>query len=108
MRKEYNEVYEFYKRQYQGHIVLFHIGDYYYAFNEDVKIVLKADRHLKRVDYEVDLVSVKFHQNRLVDMWGKIHKITQAPITSIEYRNKSGVYDIPKVKQILQDMEDDY
>lgn len=38
----------------------------------------------------------------------KLRNIAQLPVTVVEYRDSTGSFTVPKVKQILQDMEDDY
>lgn len=108
MKKEYLEAYEFYKRQYPHSVILFHIGNGYYAFEDDAFVVAEIDGFSVLYSYEERYHWYDFHQDELEVMCGKLRNIAQIPVTVVDYRNSQGSFDIPKVKQILQDMEDDY
>ena len=108
MKKEYLEAYEFYKRQHPGSVILFHMGNSYYAFENDAWIVAKMEECYAAYNYEEEYYWYRFHQDALESMCSNLRNIAQTPVTVVDYRNSQGSFDIPKVKQILQDMEDDY
>lgn len=49
----------------------------------------------------------RFPENKLMDVLQKLQD-TGLSVHIIEYRNANGEFVIPKVKQILDDMEADY
>jgi len=104
MKHEYLEAYEFYKRQYPNNVILFHIGCAYINFDMIANIggnsITVCSRGWGRHWY-------CFHQKELEKILFTLRK-RNIPVTVVEYRNEQGSFDIPKVKQILQDMEDDY
>ena len=104
MKKEYLAAYEFYKRQYHNNCILFHIGNKYLAFEEDVSTI---SRICRRFIWHKDYSWCEFLQEMLEDTCYKL-SINNIPVTIVDYRNSFGVFDIPKVKQIMQDIEDDY
>lgn len=107
MKKEYLEAYEFYKGQHPGNIILFHIGYGYYAFEDDAFVVSEIDGCSVLYNIEECYYWYDFHQNELMMMCNKL-RAANFSLTVVDYRNSQGSFDIPKVKQILQDIEDDY
>lgn len=109
MKNSILEAYDFYKRQYGCGIILFHIGQEYMAFKEDAMIVanLLEPRciELPLVD---DIPAYSFNQDLLDEMVEILYGKYGISFTIIEYRDENGSYCLPKVKQILQDIEDDY
>lgn len=108
MKSEYLEAYEFYKRQYPEHIILFHIKDNYCALEDDAGVVAKINSSSVLYNSKEGYCWSNFNQNKLQLVCDKLKNIAHVPVTVIDYRNDQGSFDIPKVKQILQDMEDDY
>lgn len=109
MKEDYLAAYEFYKRQYPNSVILFHIGEWYYAFENDAYVMQHyTDGCSIGYDNEGGYHWYDFHQSELEVMCNKLRNIAELPVTIVEYRNSQGSFDIPKVKQILQDMEDDY
>ena len=108
MKEEYLEAYEFYKRQYPSSIILFHIGNGYYAFEDDAFVVAETDGFSVLYSHEEQYHWYDFCQDELEAVCDKLRNIAQKPVTVVEYRNSLGSFDIPKVKQILQDIWDDY
>lgn len=108
MKTEYLESYEFYKRQYPDSVVLFRIGSGYYAFEDDAFVVAEAGGLAVSYNQEGRYHWHGFHQDELEAVCYNLRNFAQVPVTVMEYRNSQGAFDIPKVKQILQDMEDDY
>lgn len=108
MKEDYSAAYEFYKRQYPNSVILFHIGYSYYAFESDAYVVADLDSFSIFYSREEDYCWYDFHQYKLDVMCYKLRNIAELPVTVVEYRNNIGSFDVPKVKQILQDMEDDY
>lgn len=108
MKEDYLAAYEFYKRQYPNSVILFHIGEGYYAFESDAYVMAELDGFSIAYSREEDYHWYDFHQSELEVMCNKLRDIAEFPVTVVEYRNSQGSFDIPKVKQILQDMEDDY
>lgn len=101
MKHEYLEAYEFYKRQYPNNVILFHIGCVYVNFDTMVNV----GGYLCSRGWDRQWRC--FHQNKLEEILLGLRKYN-IPVTVVEYRNEQGSFDVPKVKQILQDMEDDY
>lgn len=108
MKEDYLAAYEFYKRQYPNSVILFHIGNGYYAFESDAYAVADVDGFSVLHNREDGYFWYDFHQDELDAMCYKLRNIAELPITVVEYRDNTGSFTIPKVKQILQDMEDDY
>lgn len=108
MKEDYLAAYEFYKRQYPGSVILFHIGNCYCVFEDDAFIVAEVDGYSVLYNCEDNYHWYDFHQDELEVMCYKLRNIAQRPVTVVDYRNSKGSFDIPKVKQIIQDMEDDY
>lgn len=101
----YYEVYDFYKKLYAEERILFHVNSNYVAICDDSHIV--ADVLKIPIDKSERIDLCRFSDVLLEDA---ISKLVQAsvPIRIIEYRGISGQFEFPKVKQILQDMADDY
>lgn len=105
MNSVYFEAYDFYKKQYAPNLVLFHVGSRYEAYEDDAE----------RLAQVLNNVVLSRHQLRFCDFPEEaleeiILLLLQAdiPVSTIEYRNEQGSFSIPKVKQIMQDIEDDY
>ena len=108
MKEDYLAAYEFYKRQYPNSVILFHIDNGYYAFESDAFVVADIDGFSVLYNREEDYHWYDFHQDELEAMCYKLRNIAELPVTVVEYRDSTGSFTVPKVKQILQDMEDDY
>lgn len=108
MKKIYLEAYEFYKRQHPGCVILFHIGNSYYAFEDDAFVVADAVCLAVLYDPEEKYHWYDFHQDELEMTCYMLRNKFNQPVTTVDYRDEDGSFNIPKVKQILQDMEDDY
>ena len=108
MKEDYLAAYEFYKRQYPGGVVLFHIGNGYCALEDDAFVVADVDGDSVLYNREECYFWYDFHQDELETMCYKLRNIAQIPVTIVDCRNSQGSFDVPNVKQILQDMEDDY
>lgn len=108
MKEDYLAAYEFYKRQYPNSVILFHIGEGYYAFESDAYVMAELDGFSIIYSREEDYHWYDFHQSELETMCYKLRNIAELPVTVVEYRDSAGSFTVPKVKQILQDMEDDY
>lgn len=108
MKENYLTAYEFYKRQYPGGVILFHVSNGYYAFEDDAFVVADVDGYSVLYNREEHYHWYDFHQDELETMCYKLRNIAQISVTIVDYRNSQGSFDVPKVKQILQDMEDDY
>lgn len=109
MKEDYLAAYEFYKRQYPNSVILFHIGEWYCAFESDAYVMMVyLDGYSIGYSSEGGYHWCDFHQSELEVMCNKLRNMANLPVTVVEYRNSQGSFDIPKVKQILQDMEDDY
>ena len=108
MKKYYLEAYEFYKRQYLGNVILFHIDKSYRAFEDDAIILAAIDNKLACYITNQDGRYYEVSQDRLEEMCHKLCNISEMSVTIVDYRNSQGVFDVPKVKQILADIEDDY
>lgn len=89
-------------------MILFHIGMGYYAFEDDAYVVADIDGFSVLYSREEGYHWYDFHQGELEAMCDKLRNIAELPVTVVEYRDSQGSFVIPKVKQILQDMEDDY
>ncbi len=107
MKHEYIEAYEFYKRQYPGNVILFHIGAGYYAFEDDSFVVADIDGYSISYSREDDYHWYDFYQDELEEMLLTMRKV-EISVTVVEHRDSDGSFNVPKVKQILQDIEDDY
>lgn len=101
-----DEVLGFYRKSYTNSVLLFHVGFSYVAYDNDAVIVneLLNDVIIEKIDNHEQL---KFPDDRLEDV---ILRLAQNNIAVhwIDYRDENGNFVIPKVKQILSDMEDDY
>lgn len=98
------EAYKFYKKEYAG-IILFHVGVNYEAYLDDALSVWKV-RH-PNVNPKSDITICRFSENKLMDVLQKLQE-QGLPVHIVEYRNSDGEFDVPKVKQIIEDMEADY
>ncbi len=98
------KAYQFYKKEYAG-IILFHVGKNYETYLDDAlclwEILLPGTEHQDRNSM------YRFPENKLMDVLQKLQD-TGLSVHIIEYRNANGEFAIPKVKQILDDMEADY
>ena len=97
----YIEAYKFYKNDYAHGLVLFHIE----AYEDDaiqLGAVLNIPVHLQE--------GVKFCSFPDYELENTLLFLVQIGISvkTIEYRDENGVFAIPKVKQILDDIEADY
>lgn len=111
MKEKYLKAYEFYKTQYPESVLLFHIGNSYYAFQSDACIVANIKEcclSCLSCNYKEDLYWCGCHQDQLENICSQLRKQARVAVTIVDYRNSQGSFDVPKVKQILQDMEDDY
>lgn len=101
----YFEAYRFYKKQYAPSLVLFHIGSQFEAYEDD------ATRLSEILNIPISLRGPLkcccFPDHTINEVLSCFIQIP-APVHIIEYRNLYGAFGIPKVKQILQDLEDDY
>lgn len=108
MKEDYLAAYEFYKRQHPDSIILFHIINGYYAFEDDAFIVADIDGYSVMYSHEEGYHWYDFHQDELEVMCYKLRNDGLFPVIIVDYRDSNGEFNIPKVKQILQDIEDDY
>lgn len=109
MKRTYLDAYEFYKKRYHDNIILFHVGCEYLAFEDDGVVVSKANND--SISYFKDENGGSFYsfdEDNLRAMLYRLRVLYDLPVTLIEYRNENGMFDVPKVKQIMQDMKDDY
>ena len=100
----YIEAYKFYKSEYAHGLVLFHIQSYFEAYEDDaiqLGTVLNLPVHLKE--------GVKFCGFPDYELENTLLFLVQIGISvkTIEYRDENGIFSIPKVKQILDDIEVD-
>ena len=87
----YIEAYKFYKSEYAHGLVLFHIQSRFEAYEDDaiqLGAVLNLPVHLQNTLLFLVQIGIS--------------------VKTIEYRDENGVFAIPKVKQILDDIEADY
>lgn len=105
MNSLYLEAYRFYKEQYAPNVILFHISSQFECYLDDAECLAQAlAMPLCRRHY---LPCLSFSDKSLEEC---VSLLLQAdvPFTIVEYRAANGVYTIPKVKQILLDIESDY
>lgn len=101
----YIEAYKFYKNDYAHGLVLFHIQSHFEAYEDDAiqpGAVLNLPVYLQE--------GVKFCSFPDYELENTLLFLVQIGISvkTIEYRDENGVFAIPKVKQILDDIEADY
>ena len=101
----YIEAYKFYKNDYAHGLVLFHIQSPFEAYEDDaiqLGAALNLPVHLQE--------GVKFCSFPDYELENTLLFLVQIGISvkTIEYRDENGVFAIPKVKQILDDIEADY
>lgn len=100
MNDKQKEACLFYKSIYSG-VVLFRVANNYEAYGEDVKILS-------------ELYAGTIENDRIVydeTVFNKLFSaLSEAGVTVniVQYRAANGNFELPKVKQILQEMEDDY
>jgi len=101
-----DEVLRFYRKSHANCVLLFHIGSNYISYDNDA-IVLSGLLNNKTIEHIDNHKQLKFPENQLEDV---IHRLVQnaIPVFWVEYRDDNGNFVLPKVKQILADMEADY
>jgi DNA mismatch repair ATPase MutS len=105
MTNLYIEAYEFYHKAYTNSLVLFHIGSEMEAYEDDAE---KLNQTLHRpLQTEHDIKCCHFPHSELQDILFNLVQHNVA-VSVVEYRDHDGSYSIPKVKEILEDMESDY
>lgn len=101
----YEVVYDFYKRLYPNETFLFHVSNEYVAVNNDaVRVADVLNLPISNMD-KISLCC--FSEDMLNDA---VFRLVQANIAVhiVEYRDNSENFALPKVKQILDDIESDY
>lgn len=98
------EAYQFYKKEYAG-IILFHVGKNYETYLDDALCLWKMEP--PGTAHQDKNFMYRFPENKLTDILQRLGEMGLSAYI-IEYRNADGEFDIPKVKQILDDMEADY
>ena len=101
-----DQVLSFYRKTHANFVLLFHVDSYYMAFNDDAVILkeLLNNVPIEKVGHHIQL---KFPDNELSNVIQLFAQRT-IPVKWIEYRDDNGNFILPKVKQILADLEDDY
>lgn len=95
MKQKLAEAYAYYKKQYPRSLLLFRVNDDYVTHSSDLTIVS-------------DILGVKsFPEYDLVQAISRLGNSGNM-VKIIEYRNRSGEYDIPNIKQIEEDRAADY
>lgn len=105
MNNLYIEAYCFYKKQYAPNIVLFHVASRFETYMDDAEYISRV-LNLPMCS-KCQMPCCGFPDIYLQDALTLLIRVG-IPVSIVEYRNKDGSFDVPKVKQILQDMEDDY
>ena len=102
----YIEAYKFYKSEYAHGLVLFHIQSHFEAYEDDA-IQLGAVLNLP-VHLQEGVKFCSFPDYELENILLFLQPLDRLSKLKIEYRDENGVFAIPKVKQILDDIEADY
>ena len=101
----YHEAFSFYKKLYPNETILFHVANEYVAINHDAHFMADELKLSVRQFGKISLCC--FPENQLE---GMTFRLVQASISIhiVEYRDDCGNFVLPKVKQILEDIESDY
>lgn len=102
MNKECLKAYGFYKRQHPNCVILFHVGEEFWVFQDDAFKLAEIDTKLT-LYINCDYYWCRFSQDILENIRWKLQSISGLPITIIEFRQKLGSLTIPKVNLILRD-----
>ncbi len=101
----YEAVCDFYKELYPNETFLFHVSNEYVIVNNDaIRVAGVLNLPVNNMD-KINLCC--FSEDMLNDA---VFRLVQANIAVhiVEYRDNSGKFALPKVKQILDDIESDY
>lgn len=86
-------------------LVLFHVKNCFVSYQDDAeKLICLCDVNIDKKD---GLLSSSFPEEQLQTLLPKISDYSKG-VHIVEYRNEYGIFDIPKVKQILDDQGIDY
>lgn len=101
-----DQVLSFYRKTHANYVLLFHVDSYYVAYNNDATVLneLLNNGSTEIVDNHIQF---KFPDKDLANVIQLFAQRT-IPVKWIEYRDDNGNFVLPKVKQILADLEDDY
>lgn len=101
----YLDAYKFYKRTHANSLLLFHVGSRYEACEEDaVKLSEKCGYLLLEKD---GIKLCGFPDNEVSEVMVRLSS-DSVNMYIVEYRDDCGNFAIPKVKQIMEDIEADY
>ena len=106
MKKEVNEAYGYYKQQYGSGIILFHVDSYYEAYYDDAEIISSLVKNPIVLELG-KLCRIEAEDNTAI--LGLIRKCEDQdiPVHIVSYM-ENGQHCLPKVNQILSDIEEDY
>lgn len=102
------EAYSFYKQEYATGVLLFHVGSNFEMYEQDADLLWKILRKEPALGFKVKATDCAVFQEENLEMMMKILAKNDVAIHIIEYRNEKGEFDVPKVKQIINDINDDY
>lgn len=101
----YFEAYRFYKKRYAQGLVLFHVGSQFEAYEDDAICLSKSFN--APLYFHGQLKYYRFPDDMLDEVVSHLVQAT-IPVHIIEFRDSFGAFVVPKVNQVLKDMEDDY
>lgn len=101
----YKKAYLFYKNLYANSLILFHIATEFQAYEDDA--IYLAQILNEPVLYKHEIKCCSFPDYALEDMLLLLVQMN-IPVQVIEYRDSNGLFTVPKVKQIMDDILEDY
>lgn len=93
----YLDAYKFYKRTHANSLLLFHVGSRYEACEEDAT----------KLSEKCGIKLCGFPDNEVSEVMARLSS-DSINMYIVEYRDNCGNFSIPKVKQIMEDIEADY
>ena len=101
MERKQIEAYDFYKNEYPGTLLFFHVKDRYVVLSDD------SSRVAKLLDQNVGESSELSFKDDDMSIFKTLGDF-DIQIRLIDYRNDNGEFDYPDIKLIKKEKQDDY